>query len=93
MRIIKVGEQQKAACQYCESFQTVTFGLRDVPFSDGTGMAKKVLVGICDKCDGVALMPHQSTPAVKQQYEAQRKAAAGKSCAGPHGGHSQSGQF
>ncbi|AGP81557.1 hypothetical protein I533_07905 [Alteromonas mediterranea MED64] len=31
-------------------------------------MVEKVLVGVCDKCDSVTVLPHQSTPAVKRQY-------------------------
>ena len=73
MKIFKVGESQKAACEKCQSFENATLELRDVPFSDGTGIVKKVLVGVCDKCDSVNVLPHQSTPAVKKQYEAKRK--------------------
>lgn len=73
MKILKVGDTKKAACNSCKSFQDVTFKLRDVPFSDGTGTVNNVLVGVCDKCDSVAVLPHQSTPAVKKQLEAQRK--------------------
>ena len=73
MKILKVGDTTKAACNHCESFQTVTFSLRDVPFSDQSGIVKDVLVGICDTCDSVAVLPHQSTPAVKKQLEVQRK--------------------
>lgn len=78
MKIFKVGESQKAACEKCQSFENATFQLRDVPFSDGTGIVKKVLVGICDKCDSVIVLPHQSTPAVKKQYEAKRKPVEGR---------------
>lgn len=74
MKILKVGDTQKAACNTCQAFESITFKLRDVPFSDGSGMVKNVLVGICDKCDSVAVLPHQSTPVVKKQLEAQRKA-------------------
>lgn len=73
MKILKVGDTKKAACNNCKSFQNVTFKLRDVPFSDGNGMVKNVLVGICDNCDSVVVLPHQSTPAVKKQLEIQRK--------------------
>jgi len=73
MKIFKVGESQKAACEKCQSFENSTFKLRDVPFSDGSGMVKNVLVGVCDKCDGVNILPHQSTPVVKRQLEVQRK--------------------
>lgn len=74
MKIIRVGDKQKAACNHCESFQTVTFQLRDVPFSDGSGIVKNVLVGVCDTCNLVAVLPHQSTPLVKKQLEKQQKA-------------------
>ncbi len=60
MKIFKVGESQKAACSNCQSFENATFQLRDVPFSDGTGVVKKVLVGVCDKCESVTVLPHQS---------------------------------
>lgn len=73
MKILKVGDTKKAACNNCESFQGVTFQLRDTPFSDGTGIVKNVLVGVCDACDSVAVLPHQSTPAIKKQLEKQRK--------------------
>lgn len=78
MKIFKVGESQKAACEKCQSFENATFQLRDVPFSDGTGIVKNVLVGVCDKCDSVTVLPHQSTPAVKKQYEAKRKPVEGR---------------
>jgi len=73
MKILKVGDTKKAACDSCKSFQDVTFKLRDIPFSDGTGIVKNVLVGVCNNCDSVAVLPHQSTPAVKKQLEVQRK--------------------
>lgn len=73
MKIFKVGDSQKAVCEHCQSLENATFQLRDVPFSDSSGVVKKVLVGVCDKCDLVSLLPHQSTPAVKRQLDAQRK--------------------
>ncbi len=74
MKIIKVGDTKKAACNSCKSFEKITFKLRDTPFSDGSGIVKNVLVGVCNRCDSVAVLPHQSTPAVKRQLEVQRKA-------------------
>jgi hypothetical protein len=73
MKILKVGDTKKAACNTCESFQDVTFQLRDTPFNDGSGIVKNVLVGVCNACDSIAVLPHQSTPAVKKQLEKQRK--------------------
>ena len=74
MKILKEGDTKKVPCNACGSFQIVSFRLRDVPFSDGSGMARNVLVGVCDKCDSVALVPHQSTPLIKRQLDKQRKA-------------------
>lgn len=74
MKIVKVGDTQKAACHQCGRFEDVTYKLRDVPFSDGKGVVKNVLVGVCDCCDSVAVLPHQSTPAVRKQLETQRRA-------------------
>lgn len=68
-----MGDAQKAVCEHCRSLEKTTFKLRDVPFSDGSGLVKNVLVGVCDKCDQVSILPHQSTPVVKKQLEAQRK--------------------
>jgi len=73
MNILKVGDQEKAACDKCQAFVTVTYQLRDVPFSDGSGMVKQVLAGVCEQCDQVCVLPQQSTPAVKRALEKQRK--------------------
>ena len=73
MKILKVGDATKAACNTCESFRAITFKLRNTAFSDGSGVVKNVLVGVCDVCDSVVVLPHQSTPAVKKQLEKQRK--------------------
>jgi len=73
MKILKVGDTKKAACNTCESFQDAIFQLRDTSFNDGSGIVKNVLVGVCDTCDSVIVLPHQSTPAVKKQLEKQRK--------------------
>lgn len=73
MKILKVGDTTNAACNQCLSFQDVTFILRDTPFSDGTGIVKNVLVGVCNTCDATTVLPHQSAPAVKKQLETQRK--------------------
>lgn len=72
MKILKVGDTRKVACNHCQSFESVTFQLRSVPFSDGSGVVNNVLAGVCTKCDLVAVIPSQSTPAIKKQLESQR---------------------
>jgi hypothetical protein len=74
MKIYKVGDKQKAVCESCQSLTDATFMLRDVPFSDGSGTVKNVLAGVCDSCNEVVLIPHQSTPAIKKQLDIQKKA-------------------
>ncbi len=78
MKIVKVGDTQKASCHKCRRFEDVTYTLRDVPFSDGKGTVKNVLVGVCDRCNSVVVLPHQSTPAVRKQLETQRRSLEGR---------------
>lgn len=73
MKILKVGDTRKVACNHCQSFEYATFKLRSVPFSDGSGVVNNVLAGVCDKCDTVTVIPSQSTPAIKKQLESQRR--------------------
>lgn len=73
MKILKVGDTRKVACNRCQSFEYATFKLRSVPFSDGSGVVNNVLAGVCDKCDTVTVIPSQSTPAIKKQLESQRR--------------------
>ena len=54
---LKVGDTKRAACSPCKSFQNVTFQLRNTPFSDGSGLVR--LVGVCNACDSVVVLPHQ----------------------------------
>jgi DNA-binding helix-hairpin-helix protein with protein kinase domain len=73
MNVLKVGDRERAACANCEAFVSVVYCLRDVPFSDGSGLVSQVLVGVCDQCDQVCVLPQQSTPTVKRALEKQRK--------------------
>src|SRR5581483_11883041 len=49
---------------------STTFKYRDVPFSDGSGIAKKILVGVCDECGRIVSIPPQSTPSIKAARKA-----------------------
>lgn len=73
MKFLKVGDTSKAVCEHCKSIVSTTYKLRDVPFSDGRGIAKKIMAGVCDQCDSVVSVPHQSVPAIKEQYEVKRQ--------------------
>ena len=73
VNIVKSEDKSTAACQACKTFVDVTYRLRNVPLSDGSDIVKDVLVGVCDVCDGVCVLPHQSVPKVTKAMERQRK--------------------
>ncbi len=60
------GDQSRALCPHFAKLVSTTFGYRDVPFDDGKGKAKHILVAVCDLCREVAAVPAQSTQAIKQ---------------------------
>lgn len=72
MNIWKVDDKTKAACDTCGAFVGATYTLRDVPLSDGSDIVKDVLVGVCDRCDSVCVLPHQSVPRVSQTLNRER---------------------
>lgn len=65
MKVYSAGNKGKAIC-HRDGLVAVTFDYRDVPFSDKKGMAKDILVGVCDKCGDVVIVPAQSTPAIAE---------------------------
>lgn len=69
MKNVKVGDTCKAVCQDCKAVVDITFQLRDVPFSNGMGIVEQVLSGVCNQCDRVISIPHQSTPEIKKAYD------------------------
>lgn len=65
MKLLQTGDKSKAICYDCKALVTTTYQRRDVPFSDGVGIVKDFLAGVCDLCDRVVSTPAQSTPAIK----------------------------
>jgi hypothetical protein len=63
MRIFNPGDKKTALC-HRDGRVSVTFNYRDVPFSDGMGVARNVLAGVCDTCGDAILFPAQSTPTI-----------------------------
>jgi len=78
MNLVKVGDTSKALCNKCKSLVIISYQLRNVPFSDGSGIVKNVMSGVCQQCDSVTTMPHQSTPAIKRQLTKQSKGLDGR---------------
>lgn len=64
MKLFIKGDKSKALCEKCGLVST-TFDYRDVPFSDGSGVASDILVAECDVCHRVVAIPAQSTPAIR----------------------------
>lgn len=68
MKLYYEGEKARAVCGR-DGLSSITFARRDVPFSDGEGVARDILVGVCDACSEVVAIPPQSTPAIKAARE------------------------
>jgi hypothetical protein len=66
MKIWERGDASRAICPTCERRTDVVFADRavdieqPVPHSVGD-----VLVAVCRECDGIAMIPYQSTPRLK----------------------------
>ncbi|MEB6590409.1 MULTISPECIES: hypothetical protein [Pseudomonas] len=73
MKILLEGDSGKALCEHCQAVVPTHYVRRDVPFSDGQGVAKDILVGVCTRCDGVVAIPPQSTPAIREARKQQLK--------------------
>lgn len=65
-RLYLEGDKSQAICAHCKEIVATTFQRRDVPFSDGKGCARDILVSVCDHCDSVVAIPAQSTPAIRE---------------------------
>lgn len=69
MKLYSPGDKSRAICEDCGKLVTTTFGYRDVPFSDGKGLARNILAAACDDCGVVVAVPAQSTPAIAKARE------------------------
>ncbi|NBK38676.1 hypothetical protein EON09_09065 [Pseudomonas soli] len=73
MKILFEGDTGQALCERCQALVAMHYTRRDVPFSDGLGVARDILVGVCDGCDTVVAIPPQSTPAIREARKQQLK--------------------
>jgi hypothetical protein len=64
MKIYREADKGRAMFEN-DGLATTTFAYRDVPFRDGSGAVKDILVAVCDKCGEVVAIPPQSAPAIK----------------------------
>lgn len=68
-KIYNPGDKSRAICGQCAQLVTTTFVYRNVPFDDGQGEARNILVAACDTCGQVVAIPAQSTPAIRRARE------------------------
>lgn len=73
MQIFFEGDTGKGLCEHCQALVDIRYRRRDVPFSDGQGEARDILVGVCTGCDSVVAVPPQSTPAIREARRQQLK--------------------
>ena len=67
MKIWKQGDESRAICPTCERRTDVVFAKRTVEIEEPVPHSvDDVLVAVCRECDGIALIPHQSTPRLKE---------------------------
>ncbi|HEY9321067.1 MULTISPECIES: hypothetical protein [unclassified Achromobacter] len=66
MKIFQEGDRSQAFCHDCAALVSTAFVRRDVPFSDGSGTVRNILVGVCSQCGGTVSIPAQSTPAISK---------------------------
>jgi hypothetical protein len=72
MKIFRENEKSKALCPQCGAV-SVTYRLRTVPFSDGSGVVKDILAGVCDECNQVAVIPQQSALRIREVRQSCRQ--------------------
>nr|WP_314877471.1 hypothetical protein [uncultured Pseudomonas sp.] len=73
MQIHFEGDTGRALCEHCQALVAFVYRRRDVPFSDGQGQARDILVGVCSGCETVVAIPPQSTPAIRDARKQQLK--------------------
>jgi len=54
-----IGDKGKAICYHCEKLVDITYKMDKIPHN-----AYEILVGVCDECNKVVVIPHKSTPLI-----------------------------
>lgn len=69
MKIWKKDEEVRVPCPQCGRKTDAVFQRRDVPVSAPKVVAENVLVAVCRECDGIAMIPRQSTPKLREAVQ------------------------
>lgn len=65
MKIWKDGDKSRVLCPSCQRKTNVVFKRRSVTQSAPAVTAEDVQVAVCEECDQVAMIPHQSMPKLR----------------------------
>jgi hypothetical protein len=68
MKIWKEGDPSTALCPSCERIRDVAFRRRAVEMDPGVSIPD-VLVAVCCDCDGIAMIPAQSSPRLRAGFK------------------------
>ena len=63
MKVYHPNDKGSALC-HRDGRVSTTFAYRDLPFRDGRGKVKDILVGVCDTCGDAIVIPAQSMPSI-----------------------------
>ena len=69
MKIWKKGDEVRVPCPNCGRKTDAMFQRRSVPVSAPKAVAENVLVAVCKECDGIAMIPRQSTPKLREAVQ------------------------
>src|ERR1041384_8174808 len=73
MHLFREGDRSEAICHACEKRVETQFAVRTVRLAESGLDVPDVLAAVCDECGGVAAIPAQSAPKLKEARE-RRKA-------------------
>jgi hypothetical protein len=73
MHLWKEGDRSEAICRACQKRVGTRFAVRKYTLQESGAEVPDLLVAVCDECGGVAAIPAQSTPRLKEARE-RRKA-------------------
>ena len=69
MRLYQAGDRSAGICERCQSRVNTRMEYRDYTPSSWDVTIPDVLVAVCERCDEVVGVPHQSTPKINEHRE------------------------
>lgn len=64
--MIKLGDKARAICSKCKQVRPTTYRVRSIAIDNEKVVGQvNVLTGVCDECNDIVSIPHQSVPDIK----------------------------